>query len=203
MLHCLRSIRIGYLLLLVTLPLPSFAMDVDSVISIGYDPGGDKLLNVIFTNGDSASIRANEGINVSVGAMFYHTSDLTWQTQATFGVKYMPVYAHNGQAEWTTYPIELIGFYNTNLIRFGAGLVYQLNPHVDTGGAVSPYQANMDSAFGYIAQIGFRAKKRQGFSVDLRYTAIRYSGDLVVGGVSQIVSNIDGSSAGVQVSVLF
>ena len=191
------------LLLLITLPSPSFALDVDSVISVGYEPGGDKLIGVIFTNGDSASIRANEGVSASAGAMFYHTSDLTWQTQATFGVKYMPVYANNGRVESISYPFEFIGFYNTNLIRFGAGFVYQVNPHVDTGGAVSPYQASMDNAFGYIAQIGFRAKKRKGFSVDLRYTAIRYSGDLVVGGVSQAVSNVDGSSAGVVVSILF
>lgn len=199
----LRGSSICCLLFLITLPLPSFAVDVDSVISFGYDPGGDKLINVIFTNGDSSSIRANEGVSLSAGAIFYHTSDLTWQTQVTIGVKYMPVYAHNGQVEWTTYPVELLGFYNTNLIRFGAGLVYQVNPHISTGGAASLYQANMDNALGYIAQIGFRAKKRRGFSVDLRYTAIRYSGDQVVGGVSQTASNVDGSSAGIVVSVLF
>lgn len=191
------------LLFVVGLPLSSHAVEVDSVINVGYEPGGDKLLNVVFTNGDSASIRANEGISFSAGAMFYHTSDLTWQTQATVGVKYMPIYAHNGRAEWITYPIEVVGFYNTNLLRFGAGLVYQINPHIDTSGAVSPYQANLDNTFGYIVQVGFRAKKRQGFSVDVRYMAIRYSGDLVVGGVSQTVSNADGSSVGVQVSALF
>lgn len=191
------------LLCICSLPLTSHAIDVDSVISVGYEPGGDKLLNVAFTNGGSASIRANEGVSLAVGAVFYHTSDLTWQSQATVGVKYMPIYAQNGQAEWTTYPVEVMGFYNTNLLRFGAGLVYQINPHIDTSGAVSQYQADMNNAFGYVVQVGFRAKKRQGLSVDLRYTAIRYSGDLVVGGVPQAVSNIDGSSAGIQVSAFF
>lgn len=201
MLHRFCYCCISYLILL--LPLPSLGMDVDSVISVGYDPGGDKMIDVIFTNGDSASIRANEGVSVSAGAVFYHTGDLTWQTQATFGVKYMPVYAHNGRVDSISYPIELIGFYNTNLIRFGAGVIYQINPHVDTGGVVSTYQAQMDNAFGYIAQIGFRAKKRKGFSVDLRYTAIRYSGDMALAGVPQVINNIDGSSAGVVVSIFF
>lgn len=198
-----RYSLIACLLLLAGLPLSGHAAEVDTVISLGYDPGGDKFLNVLFTNGDSSSIRANEGVSLSAGALFYHTADLTWQSQATIGVKYMPVYAHNGQAEWITYPVEVMGFYNTNLIRFGVGLVYQINPHVATGGAISQYQADLDHAFGYVVQVGFRAKKRQGFSVDLRYTAIRYSGDLVVGGVPQTASNIDGSGAGVQVSLLF
>lgn len=198
-----KSLYVASFTVVASLSLPSYAVELDSVISVGYEPGGDKLLNVIFTNSDSASIRANEGVSLSAGAMFYHTSDLTWQTQAMVGVKYMPIYAHNGRAEWITYPIEVMGFYNTNLLRFGAGLVYHINPHIDTSGAVSPYQADLDNAFGYIVQVGFRAKKRQGFSVDLRYTSIRYSGDLVVGGVSQTVSNADGSSIGVQVSALF
>jgi hypothetical protein len=138
-----------------------------------------------------------------VGAVFYHTKELTWQTQATVGVKYMPVLAENGRAEWFAYPLEVIEFFNTDLMRFGAGLTYQMNPHLRTSGVLGHYSVDMDPAFGYIAQIGFHPKKRQGLSLDLRYTAIKYSGEIDLNGVPQSVHNLDGRSLGVHFAMLF
>ena len=42
-------------------PAVSLAADVRPVFVAGYDTGGDKLVTVTFTNGDTQSIRANEG----------------------------------------------------------------------------------------------------------------------------------------------
>jgi hypothetical protein len=182
---------------------PARAIEADGIVSIGYDAGGDELIKLNFTDGTTKTISANEGVALAVGAVFYHDRDLTWQTQATVGAKYRPVDATNGDAEWWSFPIEVIGFFNTNLIRFGAGATYQIAPQLKTTGVISGYSVELDNTFGLIAQVGFRPKKRGGISVDVRYTKIEYSGDAVVGGERQPISNVDGSSAGVYVSFLF
>lgn len=183
--------------------IPVFAVDVDSVVSIGYDDGGDELINLRFNDGKTQSIRANQGVVVALGAIFYNTSDLTWQTQATIGAKYKPINATNGDATWRAVPIEIIEFFNTNLIRFGIGLSYQVAPSLKTSGVISEYRVDMNDALGYVAQIGFRPKKRGGISVDVRYTYIEYSGDIIAYGVRQPIRDVSGDSAGVYLNVLF
>jgi len=191
----------GVVLSLVTAT--SRASDVDTVVALGYNQGGDRLLRVVFKDGSNHSVRANQGADVKVGALFYHTENLTWQTQATVGAQYNRISAKNGSAEWVAYPIEVIGFYNANLIRIGAGAVYQINPHLRTSGVVASYGADLNSAMGWIAQIGFRAKKKQGLSVDARYTSIKYSGDATYAGVPQRLENVDGSCVGIYLTAMF
>lgn len=203
----LRKVEVGALLgafaSVLLLAHPAQAIEVDGIVSLGYDAGGDELIKLSFTDGKTKSISANEGVALAVGAVFYHDRDFNWQTQATVGAKYRPVDATNGDAEWWSFPIEVIGFFNTNLIRFGVGATYQIAPKLNTTGVISSYSVDLDNAFGLIAQVGFRPKKRGGISVDLRYTKIEYSGDIIVGGERQPISNVDGSSAGVYVSFLF
>lgn len=179
------------------------AMDAETVVALGYDQGGDRLLRVVFTDGSERTVRANQGVNLRLGAMFYHTEDLTWQTQATVGMQYNQIKATNGAAEWRAYPVEGIFFYNANLIRLGLGATYQLNPHLRTTGVVSPYGAELNNALGWIVQAGFRPKKKQGLSVDMRYTFIRYSGSATYAGTPQHLSGVDGSSVGVYLTAIF
>jgi outer membrane protein W len=179
------------------------AADADTVVALGYSRGGDQLIRVAFKDGTTHSLSANQGAALDVGAIFYLTKDLTWQTQATVGVQYNTILAKNGSAEWTTYPIHVIEFYNADLIRIGAGLAYQVNPHVRTSGAVASYSVNLNNALGWVAQFGFRAKKRQGLSVDVRYTSITYSGDAIYAGVPQRLANVHGGSIGVYLTAMF
>lgn len=179
------------------------AADYDGVLVFGYDAGGDELYRVSFVSGESSPVNANQGFALSAGALLYNTDTLLWQTQITAGLKYKPINATNGDATWTAFPLEVIEFLNTDMFRFGAGVTYQMNPKLRTGGVLSGHDADFDNALGYIFQIGFRNGRRQRFSVDFRYTAIAYSGEIDVAGGKQRITNVGGGSLGFYIATTF
>jgi hypothetical protein len=182
---------------------PAGAVDYDGIFSIGYDKGGDTLVDLAYTSGRNESIRANEGLLLSLGFVFYNTPDLVWQTQVTGGAKYMIVEGSNGEATLNSYAIDAIQFFNAELIRVGAGLTYHANPTLRTYGAIGGYGIDLDNAFGLIGQVGFRPRKQQGVSFDVRYTRINYSGTITRNGMSEGISGRDGNSIGFHIAFIF
>lgn len=185
------------------LPLTASAFDFQTVLGLGYDAGGDDLVRVTFVDGETSSVKANQGIAFALGAMLYNTGDFDWQTQATVGMKYKSIDSSNGDIKWTSYPIELIEFYNTDMIRFGLGVSYQINPEIKTTGVVAGHDVDLDDVLGYVAQLGFKTGKRGGFSVDFRYTTIKFSGEANRNGTRETLSDVSGDSAGIYVSAIF
>lgn len=179
------------------------ALDYDGVLAAGYDWGADDLVNLKFTTGKTAVMHVNEGATLSLGILFYNTNDLLWQTQVTAGAKYREIDAQNGGASWLSYPVEVIQFFNTELIRIGLGLSYQIHPQIETSGVVAGYSVDFDNTLGYVAQIGFKARKKGGLSVDIRYSTIKFSGEIQTNGQTLALTGANGSSLGLQLGIMF
>lgn len=199
----MRKSKLALLVAFMALvPKGAFAADFHKVVSLGYDGGNDDLIRVAFVDGETSAVKANQGVALLLGALFYGES-AEWQMQVTGGMKYRSIDSSNGGIRSTAYPVELIGFYNTDMVRFGLGATYQIDPAVKTSGVVGGHDVDLDNALGYIVQLGFRTGKRGGFSVDFRYTAIEFSGEAIRGGVRQPLSDVSGDSAGIYVSTIF
>lgn len=184
------------------LPCGAFAADFQKLVSLGYDGGNDDLIRVAFVDGKTTAVKANQGFGLMVGALF-HGEGAVWQMQVAGGMKYRAIDSSNGGIRSTAYPVEVIGFYNTDMIRLGLGATYQIDPAIKTSGVIGGHDVDLDNALGYIVQLGFRTGKRGGFSVDFRYTAIEFSGEAIRGGVRQPLSDVSGDSAGIYVSTIF
>lgn len=184
-------------------PTAALGADFKTVASIGYDGGNDDLIRVAFVDGETNAVKANQGFGFLLGALFHYGASADWQMQTGAGVKYRAIESSNGEIRFTSYPVELIGFYNTDMVRFGMGATYQVDPKVKTTGAVGGHDVDLDNALGYIVQIGFRTGKQGGFSVDFRYTAIEFSGEATRNGARQPLEGVSGDSAGIYLSAIF
>lgn len=172
------------------------AGEYQGTVSLGYDAGKDDLITLPFTSGETKTIKANRGLVLSFGTLFYNTRAKTWQTQTTVGIKYYEIEAGNGDVTWTSYPVELIQFYNTPHVRYGAGVSYQFSPKVNTAGVVAGNGADLEDTPGFVVEVGWRFGTHERYSLDLRYTRIKYDGRVTTNGVTQDVTNVDGSSVG-------
>jgi len=146
------------------------AAEFRGVAGIALDLGGDKLVTATFADGSTSDVRANQGLVFNAGVVMVNNS---YETQAAAGYKFGGPGRSNGSIIWDTIPVELIQFLRAGNARIGLGFNYQINPKlvVDIPGTSQTY--NFDNALGGIAQIGW-APAKMPFSVDLRYTSIKY-----------------------------
>ena len=108
-------------------PLASHSAEVRPAVVAGYDTGGDKIVNVTFTSGDTDSIRANEGLYIGGGISVLNDSkDIEFL--GTVNVKYTSIHANNGDISWTRYPLDALLFYRWEKFRVGAVLTYVIVP---------------------------------------------------------------------------
>ncbi len=169
------------------------ALEGKWVANIGIDAGGDRLVTVATDKGDR-STRANSGLAMNIGGVFPNNPEKSFETMVTAGYKFGGTFASNGEATWSSVPLELVQFYRANNMRFGLGGTYhvsnKLKLDIPQGGSGT---VNFDDAFGVIAQIGY-APAAGIYSVDLRYTDIKYG---IAG------SKVDGGTVGLYTSVRF
>ena len=103
---------------------------------VAYGIGGEKLVAGNYSNGDSWSIRAGQGLELSVGAELPIQPD--WSARLTMGWQQDTTNAKNGSVKFTRYPIELLGIYKLNeQWRLGAGLHKSNSPKLTSSGAAS------------------------------------------------------------------
>ena len=152
-------------------PSAAHAADVRGVFVAGFDTGGDKLLTVTFTNGETDSIRANQGLYAG-GGISVLTDSKDIEFQGTLAIKYDGVSASNGDATFTRLPLDALVFYRWEKFRLGAGLTYVMNPKVKTSG-IPPQDLNvtLDNAFGGLVQADFLLGR---VAIGVRYTALDY-----------------------------
>lgn len=146
---------------------------LQGVVKVGFDYGGDSLVTVRFIDGSTASIDANEG--------FYLAGGIAWiddvrslESHLTIGWKSASINAANGDLDFTRFPLEAMVFYNTYSFRYGGGLTYHLNPELKVSGAAPDVGRDYDDAVGIILQVDYRATDYLG--IGLRYTVLEYSG---------------------------
>ncbi len=153
------------------------AADVDGVLKAGFDFGGDTLVNAVFTNGDTDSIKANEGFFVGAGAAFFNNSR-TVSTEITINWKYTGISAENGDIDFTRFPVDALVFYNFPKARLGAGATYHLNPELEGSDAGTGFvgggagRVEYDDALGFLVQVDWRIAEK--VAIGLRYTSLEY-----------------------------
>lgn len=149
---------VGVLLVLcsgLAISASAFAGPVYGVLNMGLDFGGDKMIEIGFDNGDTNKVTAGEGLYFA-GGLGVSSGDGKYDGQVTLGWKYRGVSATNGDLDWTRYPLEALGYLNTNKIRLGGGVAYHLNPTLKGSGVLDGLEAKFDDALGFILEAQYR-----------------------------------------------
>jgi hypothetical protein len=135
-------------------PSVSQAADVRPVVVAGYDTGGDKIVTVTFTNGDTQSIRAGEGLYLGAGVSIL-SDEKNLEFLATANYKYAAIHADNGDLTWTRIPLDALMFYRWEKVRLGGGLTFQMSPKLKGSGQASSVNVNVDNAIGLLVQADY------------------------------------------------
>jgi hypothetical protein len=159
------------LLLAFAWPAQALAVDVRPFVKAGYDVGGDKLAEVVFTNGDRETVRANEGFYFGGGASIV-TDAKTQEIELSISYKTGGVNASNGEVDWRRFPLEALWFYRFEKVRLGGGLTYHLNPKLDGSGVVGGLDTKFDDALGFVLQGDYRVNEK--LTLGMRYTNVEY-----------------------------
>ncbi|MGH8692329.1 MAG: outer membrane beta-barrel protein [Burkholderiales bacterium] len=150
---------------------PAHAFEVRPLLKAGFDFGGDTITTAVFTNGDTETIKANEGLYVGGGAAIINDAK-DMEFHVTLAYKFALINADNGDIEWTRWPIEALAFYRWSRVRAGGGLAYHVNPQLDGSGVASNIDVKFKDAFGLVLQVDWRITEK--IALGGRYTALKY-----------------------------
>ena len=143
----------------------------DFFVQGGLHFGGDDIVAVTFTNGDTEKIKAGELMSLSVGAGTA-LSD-TVEGRIMLGLKLDIVTAKNADLTFLRYPVEALALYHASeKINIGGGLAYHLNPNVSGDGVASNVNINFDNAFGLVLTAEYMLSN--GGYLGIKYTGIDY-----------------------------
>lgn len=191
----LTSVLVGASLAL----LPMAAAHADTVFTgnLGYEMGGDEVVEVAYTDGSSESINGGDGFFLNVGSLTELTNEGDWQLGFSVGFKYRGIIASNGDISLVRFPLEATIYKDLNEHRFGVGAVYHSGITLDGSGEgswVNDYSDDLTSHVGLAVQYGYSFNPY--WSLGLRYTSIKYAS-------SSLDKDIDASSGGLIVSARF
>jgi hypothetical protein len=194
------SMSLGMLLM----PFAAQAIEVNGIVKLGMDFGGDSMVKAYFTNGNSAEINANEGLLLAGGVSI--TNDArNFALDTTLGWKSASIDASNQDYEFNRYPLDVLAFYNIPLgkknkfnLRIGGGLTYVMNPKFSASGSIENGAINFENATGVVGQVDtvIKFKGRMGINAGLRLTNVEYR-------VKGVTGSVNGSGAGLFVAWLF
>jgi hypothetical protein len=141
--------------------------------------GGDKLIDVTYTDGSKSNIEAGRGIILGGGVNIdlTETKPHTFEAQATLGIKWTSTkQATNGSVDWYRFPLELISFYrNTEKdFRIGGGLVYQFGNELKGSKDASNASVKFDNSTGYVIEGDYFVGAEKNITIGFRYTGISY-----------------------------
>jgi hypothetical protein len=147
------------------------AAEVRGILKAGLDFGGDSMFTVRFTNGDTETVKANEGLYLGGGAAIINDAR-TLELDVTLAYKFGLIYASNGDVTWSRWPLEALVFYRFQKVRLGGGVAYHISPHLEGGGVVGGLDVKFKDALGAVLQADWRITET--ISAGLRYTALEY-----------------------------
>lgn len=192
------------LLGLTLTPFAAHAIEVNGIAKLGLDFGGDSMVKVIFTNGDSSSIQGNDGLLLAGG--FSITNDArNFSLDTTLGWKYASIDSSNQTYEFSRYPLDVVAFYNIPFgskgrinLRVGGGATYVVNPKFSASGVFDNFNLNFENALGVVGQVDtvIKFNRRLGINTGLRLTNVEYT-------VKGVPGSINGSGAGLFVAFVF
>jgi hypothetical protein len=146
------------------------AAEVKPAFVAGYDTGGDEVVAVTFSSGETDSIRANEGFYLGGGVSILNDARNV-EFLGTLSVKYQGLHASNGDLTWIRFPLDALVFYRLQSFRLGGGLTYVIHPRLKGSGEASNVDATLDNAAGVVLQGDYLMGR---VSLGLRYTLLDY-----------------------------
>ncbi|HEY5826279.1 MAG TPA: hypothetical protein VIT44_18040 [Cyclobacteriaceae bacterium] len=136
------------------------------LISGAFEFGGDEVASVLFTNGETQSVNAGQGVTGSLGAQIQFLNVEKFLLRASVGYKYLTTQADNVHIRLTRVPIQLTAnFMVIKKLRLSAGLVTQTGIKFNSGGLGGDmtYKSNVGPVFE-IAYSG----------IGISFTALKY-----------------------------
>ncbi|HEV2111806.1 MAG TPA: hypothetical protein VGT99_10670 [Gammaproteobacteria bacterium] len=115
----------------------------------GIGGGGDTLVTVQYSNGDTKTIHAGDGLYGDLGVQ-HNFADSAWSIKATAGFDYAAASGSNATVSFERYPLDLLAIYSIGRSHIGFGLTEHLAPRVDLDG-LGP-NADFSSATGVVLQ---------------------------------------------------
>src|SRR5262245_11094772 len=155
---------------------PSYAVGVNPTFKIGYDFGGDTLIEVQSSSGATRKLKAGQGLFLGAGAsILSDAKDL--EGEVTLSYKYANITAQNGDINWSVLPLDGLIFYRMPNFRIGGGLTFHTNPTLKGSGAATGLQANYKDAAGLVLQADYIFGER--IKLGMRFTGIKYKAETV------------------------
>ena len=157
------------------------------MVRLGGDFGGDRVMELEYTDGSSPDVTAGGGILFSGGAamQLLGAGAQALDVEASVGVKYRTIpEATNQSLTWMRFPVEGLLMYRSPVgFRAGAGMSMHLGNVLEADGAAASGRIEFKSTPGYVVQTGYG---RGQWMVDVRYTLMKYE---VAGLSGQINAN--------------
>lgn len=203
---------ISVLLGLALTPFAAHAVEVNGIVKLGLDFGGDTMAKgksgalLLFASGSSAEteIKGNDGLLLAGG--FSITNDArSFSLDTTVGWKYESIDAITQSYDFTRYPLDVVAFYGIPFgtkgkfnLRIGGGATYVMNPKFSASGRLDNFTVKFEDALGFVGQVDtvIKFNRRLGINAGLRLTNVEYS-------VKGIPGSIDGRGAGFFVAFVF
>lgn len=150
------------------------AAEIRPLIKAGFDVGGDTMVSVAFTNGDTEKVRANEGFYLGGGATILDEAR-NMEYHVTLAYKFALVDADNGDIEWSRIPLEALVFYRFPRARVGGGLTYHVNPKLEGSGVVGGLDIEFKNALGLVLQADWLITRK--IALGGRFTFLEYDAE--------------------------
>jgi hypothetical protein len=150
------------------------AAEIRPLIKAGFDVGGDTMVSVVFTNGDTEKVRANEGFYLGAGATILDEAR-NMEYHVTLAYKFALVDADNGDIEWSRIPLEALVFYRFPRARVGGGLTYHINPKLEGSGVVGGLDIEFKNALGLVLQADWLITRK--IALGGRFTFLEYDAE--------------------------
>lgn len=168
--------------------------DVKPELVAGFDFGGDDLLKVTYTSGDTTTIKAGDGFYIKGGVSTPIGMANNLELVGLIGWKYTSVTGSNGDAQLQRFPLDVNVRYTMEQHRFSAGITKDLSIDFSGSGVLSGVGTTLDSQLGFSLQ--YEYVMESGLGVGARYTSLKYD-------VPDFNDTVDAGSFGLTLSGSF
>jgi hypothetical protein len=136
------------------------------LIKGAFEFGGDEVAEVYFTNGETQSVKAGQGVSIAIGGEFQIPSVEKLLFHTTVGFKYVTTQADNVHIRLTRVPIHVTANWMvTKKLRLGAGLATHQAIRFKADGLMQ--DISFAGATGPMVELAYRG-------IGLTYTAMTY-----------------------------
>jgi len=106
------------------------------IVGADVGGGGDTLVTVHYTNGNSQAVKSGGGAQIKGGFTYTLSSSLT--LLGTLGLEFATTAATNGNVTFSRWPVEALGLWSLGeKVRLGGGMRIATNAQVTSSGAAS------------------------------------------------------------------